>query len=209
MRAKTIAVTPFNIALPLPTELRSSQQLVSGLLIEHLEAQGKKAHLIEAAAGQALWLESVNEIRGSGGPQDFKSAVRVLARKTQEQTAFDAIIVPALYVQNANTDFEVAVWDSAKQKVEYVGRSREEIEMPPPMTIPAASLLVYVLDADGNVIHVKRTGLELIQHMELHIEGRQGFDRRTWVLKDDDPVIEDNIRVRAAISHALYPFLPK
>jgi hypothetical protein len=45
--------------------------------------------------------------------------------------------------------------------------------------------------------------------MVLHIEKQQGYDKRTWVLKDDDPAIEDEIRVRAAVAHSLYPYLPK
>jgi hypothetical protein len=209
MRATTIVVAPFNIALPLPDELESSTQLVSDALVEHLEDQGKEAHLVEIDSGKTLWFESTREVISSGGPRNFETAVRVFARKARQGIDFDAIILPALYIQNANTNFEVAIWDSANQRVEYRGRSRQEIEMPPPMTIPAASLLVYVLDAEGNVIHSKRTGLELIQHMEIHIEKKQGYDNRTWTLKDDDPPIENEVRVRAAVAHALYPYLPK
>jgi hypothetical protein len=209
MRAKTIVVMPFNIALPLPAELSSSPQLVSSALLKHLEERGKIIHRIDADAGEALWLASVVEVRDSSGPKNFENAARVLARHLKPQIDFDAIIMPALYVQNANTDFEIARWDSANQRVEYIGRSRQEIKMPPPMTIPAASLLIYVFDPEGNPIHSKRTGLELIQHMELQIDKQQGYDERTWVLKDDDPAIEDEIRVRAAVAHALYPYLPK
>jgi len=209
MRAKTIVVAPFNIALPLPDELKSSTWLVSNALVEHLEDHGKKVHQVEMDVGKALWVESAREVISSGGPKNFETAVRMFARKVRQRTDFDAIIIPALYIQNANTNFEVAVWDSANQRVEYEGRSRQEIEMPPPMTIPAASLLVYVLDAKGDVIHSRRTGLELIQHMEIHVEKKQGYDKRTWALKDDDPPIENEVRVRAAVAHALYPYLPK
>ena len=209
MRAKTIVVAPFNIALPLPTELKSSTRLVSNAIVDHLEDQGKIVHQVEMDIGKTLWVEATREVVSSGGPKNFETAVRVFARKVQQQIKFDAIIIPALYIQNANTNFEVAVWDSANQRVEYEGRSRQEIEMPPPMTIPAASLLVYVLDSEGDVIHSRRTGLELIQHMEIHVEKKQGYDKRTWALKDDDPPIEDEVRVRAAVAHALHPYLPK
>jgi len=207
--AKTIAVAPFNMALPLPAKLRSSPPIVSGALIEHLTAQGKEPQLIEVDLGKALWLESAQEVHRSGRPKNFETAVRVFARKVHQRTDFDALIIPALYVQDAKTDLETARWDGANQWVEYRGRSRQIIEMPPPMTIPAASLLIYVFDPEGNTIHSKRTGLELIQHMVLHIEKQQGYDKRTWVLKDDDPAIEDDIRVRAAVAHSLYPYLPK
>jgi hypothetical protein len=209
MRAKTIAVAPFNIALTLPSELKSSTPLVSNALVEHLENQGKQVHLVEMDVGKTLWLESTREVVRSGGAKNFETAVRVFARKVRQRIDFDAIIIPALYIQNANTNFEVAVWDSANQRVEYEGRSRQEIEMPPPMTIPAASLLVYVLDVEGKLIHSRRTGLELIQHMAIHVEKQQGYNKRTWALKDDDPPIENEVRVRAAVAHALYPYLPK
>jgi hypothetical protein len=208
-RATIIVVAPFNIALPLAAELTSSTQLVSNALVEHIEDQGKKVHQVEMDVGKTLWVESTREVVSSGGAKNFETAVRVFARKVRQRIDFDAIIIPALYIQNANTNFEVAVWDSANQQVEYEGRSRQEIEMPPPMTIPAASLLVYVLDAEGKLIHSRRTGLELIQHMAIHVEKKQGYDKRTWALKDDDPPIESEVRVRAAVAHALYPYLPK
>lgn len=209
MRATTIAIAPFNIALPLPVELRSSIRLVSSALIEHLERQGKKPQLIEIGVGKTLWIESAEEVHDSRGPRNFRSAARVFARKVQQRTDFDAIIIPALYIQNASAGPRAARWDGANQQIKFVGRSREEIEMPLSTTVRAASLLVYVLDAEGNPIHTKRTGLELIQHMEIRIEKKRGFDKRIWTLKDDDPAIEDVVRVRAAVAHALYPYLPK
>lgn len=209
LHATTVAVAPFNIALPLPAELESSTQLVSSALIELLERHGKDPRLVEIAIGKRLWIESALEISNSDRPQNFESAVAVFARKLRRTIDFDAIIIPSLYIQNAAANLEVARWDGASQAIEYIGRSRNEIEMPPPTTIPAASLLLYVLDAEGHTIHAKRTGLELIQHMEIRIEKRPGYDKRIWTLKNDDPAIEDEIRVRAAVAHALHPFLPK
>lgn len=209
LRATTIAVAPFNMALPMPVELKSSVQLVSDSLVVVLKGHGKKPQLIEDAVGNALWVESTEEVNASGGPRNFESAIRIFAHKVRQGVDFDAIIIPALYLQNARTTSVAARWDGATQRIEFRGRSREEIEMPPTRTIPAASLLVYVLDSEGEVIHTKRTGLELIQHMEIKIKKRQGYDQRIWTLKDDDPALEDETRLRAAVAHALYPYLPK
>jgi hypothetical protein len=209
MRASSIVVAPFNIALPLPPELRSSTRLVSEALIEYLDEREKGPQLLESDVGEALWTASTNEVVRSGGDKNFETAARVFARMIGERTTFDAIIFPSLYIQNANTNFKLARWDGATQRVEFKGRSRQEIEMPEATTIPAASLLIYVLDTEGNTIHSKRTGVELIQHLELRVEKKQGYDQRVWTLKDDDPPIENESGVRAAIVHSLYPYLPK
>ena len=209
MRATIIVVAPFNIALPLPVELKSSTQVVSSALIEYLEGHGKDLHLVEIGVGKTLWIESIKEVNDSGRPRNFTSAVGVFARKVQQRVGFDAIIVPSLYIQNAAIRLPVARWDGATQPIKFIGRSRQSIEMPPLATISAASLLIYVLDPEGSIIHTKRTGLELIQHMEIRIEKERGYDKRIWTLKADDPAIEDAVRMRAAIAHALYPYLPK
>ncbi len=209
MRATTIAVAPFNIAVSLPRELESSTQLVSDALIEHLVRLGKKPQLLETRRGTHLWVEATKEIGESGGALNFDSAAGLFARKVRQRTDFDAIIIPSLYIQNATAGPESARWDGANQQIEFIGRARKQIEMPPSTTIKAASILVSIFDPEGNKIHSKRTGLELIQHMEIRIEYRQGYDKRIWALKSDDPAIEDEVRVRAALAHSLYPYLSK
>ncbi len=209
MRARSIVVAPFNVALPLPDELRASTEMVADALLDHLKSKGKASQLLDPEMGHAVWQASIAEVSRSGGPRNFESAIRAFAAKIQQRTAFDALIVPSLYIQNAASNSETTRWDGTGQKIEFVGRARKEIEMPPPTTLRAASLLIYVFDAAGKQIHTKRTGLELIQHMEIRLEKRQGYDKRIWTLKDDDPAIESEIRVRAAVAHSLYPFLPK
>jgi len=209
MRATHIVVAPFNIALPMPTELRSSTRLVSDALIAHLEESKKKPNLLENDVGEALWTASRNEVIRAGGAKNFESAARVFARMIGQRTAFDAVIIPSLYIQNASTNSEAARWDGTTQRITFKGRARQEIEMPATTTIPAASILIYVLDTEGNTIHSKRTGVELLQHMEIRIEKKQGYDKRIWTLKDDVPPIENEAGIRAAVAHALYPYLPK
>jgi hypothetical protein len=208
-QAKTIVVAPFNVALALPDGLKSSIPLASDTLTRVLEKQDKTVRLLSDSEGKALWIESALEVAKSGGPKNFESAVRVFASKLQRIAPFDAMIVPSLYIQNASATPVAARWDRANQQIEFIGRAREEIEMPAVTTIPAASVLMYVTDRDGEVIHTKRTGIELLQHMEVRIKRKQGYDQRIWTLTDDDPPIESEVRMRAAIAHALHPFLPK
>ena len=113
MRATTIAVAPFNIALPLPVELKSSTQVVSSTLIDYLEGHGKELHLVEIGVGKTLWIESTQEVNDSGRPRNFATAVGVFARKVQQRVHFDAIIVPSIYIQNAGVRLPVARWDGA------------------------------------------------------------------------------------------------
>jgi hypothetical protein len=209
MRAKTIIVAPLNLVLALPDELKSSTTLVSEALVEHLEAHQKTLRVIDFRIGRKLWLESTRDVSEAGETRTFENAAAVFARKIDERIDFDALIIASLYVQNARIRSEIASWDGAKQKIEFIGRSRREIEMPPLATIPAASVLIHVLDPEGRVIHSKRTGLELIQHLSIHTEKKKGQDKRTWTLTDDDPALEDELRVRAAIAHSLSPFLSK
>ncbi len=209
MRAKTIVVAPLNLVVALPDELKSSTTLVSEALVEHLEAHQKTPRVLDFRSGRTLWLESTRDVSEAGETQNFENAAAAFARKIGERIDFDALIIASLYVQNARIRSNFASWDGAKQKIEFVGRSRREIEMPQLATIPAASVLIHVLDREGRVIHTKRTGLELIQHMSIHTEKKKGHDKRTWTLTNDVPALEDELRVRAGIAHSLSPFLSK
>lgn len=208
--AKVFVVAPLNVALEFPIELTSSAEIVAAALIQHLRANGKSAVFLDNQIGRQLWIESAREIRQSGDPKTFENAARVFARKIRTTTDLDAVIIPSLYLQNAVIQSNgSARWDGANQKIAFIGQSRWKIDLPPLTTISAASLLITVLDRNGHQIHSKRTGLELIEHMEIHSERSKGHDQRTWRLAPDSPAIEDSARIRAAIAHVLFPFLPK
>ena len=208
-RASTIAVVPLNLALPLAGELESSIEIVWDALLQHVEARTGNSQQLGYRLARALWLESIEEIQRTGSEQSFESAAMTFARRVSKEIEFDAIIIPSLYLQNAKVGPRAARWDSATQEMEFIGQSRWEIEMPAISTVPAASIHVYVVDSAGRPLHSRRTGVELIQHMEIHVEKRRGHDKRTWILVNDKPAIDNAIRVRAAIAHALSPFLSK
>ncbi|MFP6655954.1 MAG: hypothetical protein VCB25_10015 [Myxococcota bacterium] len=208
--AKVIVIAPLNVALELPATLRTSTEIVSAALIHHLEAHGKSVVRLDDQIGRRLWIESAREIRRSGAPKTFENAARVFARKIQTSIDHDAVIIPSLYLQNAAIQSNgSARWDGASQKISFIGQSRWKIDLPPFTTISAASLLLTVLDRDGDSIHSKRTGLELIEHMAIHSKRSKGHDQKTWRLTRDNPAIEDPKRIAAAIKHVLFPFLPK
>jgi len=209
MQASTIAVAPLNMALALPPQLESSTEIVDDAISQHLETRDKNIERLGYRFARSLWIESTKRVGQARGEPSFESGVKEFAKLVSSQVEFDALIIPTLYLQNAKAGPRTTHWDSAKQQIEFIGRSRWEIEMPALSTVPAASIHIYVVDRMGNMIHSRRTGIELIQHMEIHHTKRKGRDKRVWTLTDDDPAIEDPVRVRAAIAHALAPFLQK
>jgi hypothetical protein len=209
IEAKTIAIVPLNLVITLPAKLKSSTPIVADALTSHVEENEKLVRLVDFRTARRAWIESTTAVREAGGEETFENAARELSRSLSSQMDFDALIVPSLYVQNARVTEDKAYWDGTKQKIPVVGRSKWEIETPPLNTLEAASILVYVFDRNGEVVHTRRTGLELIQHLGIHVERQQGHDRRIWVPLYDDPAIEQAHRVRAAIAHSLSPFLEK
>ncbi|HIF95018.1 MAG: hypothetical protein ABGX04_05860 [Myxococcales bacterium] len=208
--ASTIIIAPMNVALPLPDELESSTEIVMQALSKILRSHGKSVQLIDSLRGRQLWLQSAREVQQSRAENNFENAVQLFARKIGEMDEFDVLILPSLYVTNAQVQENgSARWDTANQKVEFIGQSKWEIEVSQLSSVPAASILMSAFDRDGRNIHSKRTGLELVQHLALLIETRKGHDKRTWALEDDVPAISDPTRVEAAVSHSLFPFLPK
>jgi hypothetical protein len=209
-RATIIIIAPMNLALPLPSQLESSANFVMRALDDVLRAHEKSIQRIDPRQGRQLWFQSAKEIQQSAAEDNFENAVRVFARKIGEVSEFDTLILPSLYVTNAQVRTEgTARWDTATQRIEFIGQSKWEIEVAQLSSVPAASILMSVFDRDGMKIHSKRTGLELVQHLAIQVERRKGHDKRTWGLEDDIPAISDPVRVKAAISHSLFPFLPK
>ena len=208
-QAKILFIVPLNVALPMPSELESSALLVWRILVEHVESSGKRVVTLDVRTARTLWLESIRRVREEGGEESFESAARLFVQRLAKQVDFDALVMPSIYVQNARIGPEAAHWDRARQRMEFVGRSRWKIDPPGQSTIEAASILMPIFDSEGREIQSRRTGLELIQHFEIQTEKRRGHDKRTWVPARDDPPIEDENRVRAAIAHALRPFLPE
>lgn len=208
-RPSTVLVAPINLVIPLPTELQSAVPVFSKILVDHLESRSRTLITMDARAGQAIWLDATNEVRSSGREETFENAAETFARKLGEKIDFDALVIPSLYLQNARIQQETAYWDGANQKIEFIGRSRGEMDLPRLTTVSAASALVIVVDRNGLIIHKKRSGLELVQHLEIERKPRQGHDKETWVFVPDEPVLQDELRMRAAVAHVLYPFVQK
>jgi len=211
--AQTIVLVPLNIVLALPTELDSTTEMVSDALVEHIEAQGKTVHLLDFRVARTLWIQATRIVSESNRAKNFENAAQVLTRLIGEKMEFDAIIIPSLFLQNAKlkqTSAGVdAHWDGATQRLEWIGTPSDKTRDPKLRSISAASILVYILDRTGRELLEKRTGLEIVEHLEIEVKKRQGQDQKTWIVKPDLPPIGDKERLDAAIAFALYPFLPQ
>ena len=215
-QAKTIVVAPLNIVSSLPPELEGSTKMVKAALVEHLEAHGKTVHVIGFRSGRELWKDSIKEVRSSGGKQSFENAARVYVRRIGEQIEFDVLIVPSIFIQNAKMRSRTVRWDGAEQRMSIEGgginskRANLYLGNVGKLNVRAASLFVHVLGRDGNSIHTKRSGLEIVQHLEWRVEqkgGYSGTEEVSQVLVNDTPAIEDIEMVRAGVAAALSPFL--
>jgi hypothetical protein len=211
--AKTIVILPLNIVLELPTELDSSTDMVSGILVEQLEKDGKTVHQLDFRVARALWIQAARSVKESNRANNFENAAEVLTRLVGEKMEFDALIIPSLFLQNAKLKQPkaglTAHWDGASQLIEWVGTPTAKTKDPKLRGVGGASILLYIFDRNGEQLAERRTGLELIQHLAIESKRRQGQDEKTWVLENDAPAIADRERVEAAIAHALNPFVPK
>jgi hypothetical protein len=215
-QAKIVVLAPLNIVSSLPPELEGSTKLVKAALVEHLEAHGKTVHVIGFRSGRDLWKDSIKEVRTSGEKQSFENAARVYVRRIGEQIEFDVLIVPSIFIQNAMMRSRTVRWDGAEQRMPIEGgginskRANLYLGNAGKLNVRAASLFVHVLGRDGNSIQTKRSGLEIVQHLEWRVEqkgGYSGTEEVSQVLVNDTPAIEDIEMVRAGVAAALSPFL--
>lgn len=210
-KTHTIAIAPLNVMVSFPARLESSTDIVAKSLRSQIEAQGKTVHSISFRDATDLWRSSMKEVASSKQRKDFENASRVFARRLHEETPFDALVIPALFIQNARWDrrSRVAHWDGAEQKLELVGRLLDGGYCPIGELPEGASLLLYVLDAEGEIIYSKQTGLELIQHMEVGPHPDPDVHGIYCHWADDVPPIGDETLVRAGVARGLAPFFPE
>jgi hypothetical protein len=213
--AKIIIISPFNVVSSLPPDLEGSTKMVKNAMVEYLEAHGKTVKRMAFRAGLDLWKASMQEVSDSGQDRNFENAAKVYARKIGEHLEYDVVIVPSLFVQNAEAHGRAAKWDGTKQMIPLTGdtgATQAYMGNMGKIYVRAASIFVHVVDSSGETIHTKRSGLELIQHLENIVEkdGQySGGEHLKQDLVDDRPPIDDVERVREGIAAVFVPFLPE
>jgi hypothetical protein len=210
-RAHRVVLIPLNVVLALPTELESSVDPVQAALVDYLQFHGKEVIGVEFRTAHSLWRRSMQEVSRSSQPNTFENAARVYVGLLHEQVPFDALVLPAIFLQNveATSGRTLLRWDGASERV------RVERTVPGSTTCgragrtKAASLLIKVFDAEGEQLHTAQSGLELVEHIEVRADSSRGGGWRICETVSDSPAIDQPDRVMEGIARGLSPFLPE
>jgi hypothetical protein len=210
---RSLLILPLNATAVMPAELETSSGFVWEELEVYLRAQGKQLKTVAPEIARRFWLASIQRARAGekGAKAGFDDAVRILVRKLAEYAEFDTVLVPSLFVRQANIAGESARWDGVVRAVEFEETSRTSPAIPANSPLvgvaPAATLHMVVFDADGNRIQEAMGGLELLVQVRVL---RPGTDT-------SEPIFEFTARtdlfanrthLQEGIGLALSPFLP-
>lgn len=210
--AQTVLVVPLNVSLAMPTQMVEPSERVWQALLRYVQEHDKQVRTVSLVEARRLWLDSVQRARAeAAGDVDFDAAARVFALELGQETPFDAVILPTLFVQRARLSSRRARWDGVLREVEvehdvhHVGSIWTTTHFSG--FTPGASLQVAVLDAAGAKVHEAQAGLALLQRVK--VEGKKGATpsemRIRWVPRPD--LFENEADVREGIEKALDPFL--
>jgi len=206
-----VVVLPLNVAAPMPAELKGvSAQAWSALEI-YLRAHGAKLKTLAYPTARALWLASVRDARADPKHKDpgFEDAARVFVGKLKQQTDFDALIVPTLYVQRAILTGTQASWDGSQRTLEIESRRGETLPADAAIegAVPAVSLHAVVFNGEGSRIHEGRAGLALLVRARLT---RQSLpdEAPTFSLSPLKDPFEDRAFLMQGTAKALAPYVP-
>jgi len=209
---KTFLLLPLNVMVDLPDELQRPAPHVSELMTAHLEARGKEVSSIGLYAAREFWRAATRDVEKSDDAErNFVAAAPPFAMQLQEQKAFDALVIPSLVYREARIveGSHSVIWDGVNREVEIVNETLVHgsfhFTAYPGGEMPAVSLHVIVLDAQGHRIFESYGGLDLVHKFDLtgaaDHEGRFHLPFRSNRLGDD-------AFLREGIGLAFEPFLP-
>ena len=210
-QVQRVAVAPMNIVLALPAELESSVGSVQTALVDYLAFHDKAVVEVDYRTGRSLWRESMQEVIRTKNPQSFESAARVYVGRLREHDDFDALVIPSIFLQNVETrtSSTLARWDGARERVQIERYVPGATTCEQGYRKKAASILVKVFDAEGELVHSAQSGLELVEHIEVRSNEERGGGWRTCEWITNTPALDDPERVMEGIARGLAPFLPE
>jgi hypothetical protein len=162
-----VVILPLNVATPMPAELKSESSAAWSALEVYLRAHGAALKTVAYPAARGLWLASIRDARADPKKKDpgFDDAARLFVGKLEQQSDFDALIIPSLYVQRATLSGTKATWDGTERTLEIEaprGDGPVQSDAPIEGAVPAVSLHVLVFDRNGSKLHEGRAGLALL-----------------------------------------------
>lgn len=213
LNAKVVVVAPLNVASALPVEIEGSSEIVSTTLVSYLEEHGKTVQKLGFRGGRDLWVYAATQVEQSGQRRTFENAARVYAREIAKQIEYDVLIIPTIYIQNAQIRSSVVRWDGAREPIRIEGRrvlSRKNKRFDSMnATIRAASMMAAVFASDGAALQSESRGLQAIEHVQLSDGKGVRRDESFFDIEPNSPPLDDEAKIRAGIAGALSPFLPE
>lgn len=206
----TIVVLPLNVTAPMPERIAPASALVWKEFEVYLGAHDVPVKTLSFPSARNLWLRSVGLARESAGPRaGFDDAARVFADELAKHAEFDTVIVPTLFVQGAQIWGRSARWDGAERPIDVdEGSWRGQIPEDASYAgaIPAASLHVVVLDANGREVQQVQAGLDLLTDIRL-LDEPDAFGAPTWEFVDRSAPFANPDHLLEGIARSLAPFL--
>jgi hypothetical protein len=206
-----IVILPLNVTSPMPGALEQASPAAWSALEVYLRAHGASLKTLAAPVARNLWLASVKETRADPKRKNpgFDDAARVLVAKLRNETEFDALIVPTLYVQRAALSGGRARWDGAEHALELETREGAVAlpdGAPVEGAIPAASLHAVVFAADGAKLHEGRSGIAVLSRARSAPSAPNDPPAFTLVPRRDP--LGDREFLIEGTARALAPFIP-
>ncbi len=212
--ARNVLILPLNVPAVMPTELEAAAPVVWKELELYLRAQGKELKTVAFPTARQLWLGAIRKARAGekGAKAGFEDAARELVLELARHGEFEAVIIPSLFVRQAQISGQSARWDDVERPVEFDvrGGAAGAAVAPPPVEglVPAASLHAVVLDAEGNELQEALRGLDLLVKVRVSEPSSIAGERRYELATRPEP-LANREHVRAGIAEALAPFLPR
>jgi len=213
--AQTLLLLPLNVTAVMAPELKSASPAVWDELAAYLQDQGKQLKTVNTRVARQIWLGSIRKVRAGekGAEAGFDDAAVAFVRELARHAEFDTVILPSLFVRQAQIAGRQARWDGVVRPVDFEALGFEAKRIASEASFegkaPAASLHVVLLDEEGRKLQETLRGLELLVRVRV-LELRPDLppDRRfEYVTRSD--LFSDRKAMRADIVEALTPFLPR
>jgi hypothetical protein len=208
--ADRLVLAPLNLGVAVAPELEAGVEPVWQALLDHVEAQPMRAASLQQESAQGLWAQTVASLEETE-TGDLYAVYGRFARTLAEHFEFRTLVMPVLVTRVASLRGEHAHWDGVRRRADMP--SDLDLDQSALMSLGfldtrmrirgelgAASLHVVVLDADGNVLHEGKGGLDLLHELQ-----RRG-SRFETALRDD--AFSDPKQLREGVEQALSAAVP-
>lgn len=205
---EVVVVLPMNVTTPTPDPLADAAPELWQALRNYLAAHEIRLKTLSFSTARSMWIDSAREAGARAQRGGFPAAASIFVEKLKAHSEFGAVVFPTLFVQGAIVSGRTATWDGTERVVEidegeWSGDLGEET--PFGGAIPAASLHVAIVDANGNVVHERQSGLALLSRVRLTRRpelGTPGFE-----IEPIGAPFVDRSALDAAIARAFAPYL--